>query len=122
MVPGRLVELGLRRTRHSVAVAALTGDAHTGALVGLGIDEHDVADVDGPLALDDAGLALGSAGGRALVALDDVQSRDVDAVLLGVDSQHLAGLPAVLAADDDDLVVAADLQGHARAPPARGRR
>ena len=53
---------------------------------------------------------LGGVGQRALVALDDVQALDVDPVLLGLDAQDLAGLAAVLAADDDDLVVAPDLQ------------
>src|SRR4051812_19902613 len=108
-----LVQLRPGRTRHAVAGATLTGDADTRGLLGLGVDEHDVADVDGAFALDDAGLTLGSVGQRALMALDDVQALDVHPLLGGLDTEHLPRLAAVLAADDDDLVVTADLQsGH----------
>src|SRR4051794_4385016 len=107
-----LVQLRPRSARDAVAPAVLAGDAHAGALLGLGVDEHDVADVDGALALDDAGLTLRRVGQRALVALDDVQALDVDPLLLGVHAEHLARLAAVLAADDDDLVVGTDLQTH----------
>src|SRR4051812_5974070 len=118
------VELRLGTPRHPVADPVLTGDAHARGLVVLRVDEHDVGDVDGTFLLHDAAGGLHRVGGRegALVALDDVQTVDVDPGLLGVHAQDLAGLAAVLAADDDDLVVAAELEAHARAPPGRGRR
>src|SRR3954471_14676051 len=107
---------------HAVAHAVLTGDADARGLVGLGVDEHDVADVDRALALDDAGLALRRLGQRPLMALDHVQALDVHPLLRGLHTEDLARLPAVLAADDDDLVVTTDLQGrHFRAPPERAR-
>jgi hypothetical protein len=93
-------------------------------LLVLGIDEHDVADVDGAFLLDDAADRLGAVGAldlrRALVALDDVQALHVDLRLLRVHAHDATGLAPVLAADDDDLVVAADANTHARAPPERG--
>jgi hypothetical protein len=80
--------------------------------------------VDRAFLLDHAADGLGTLGAAhllgALVALDDVEAPDVDPLALGVDSEDLAGLPAVLAADDDDVVVAADLRSHVRGPPARG--
>src|SRR3954469_19392323 len=107
-----LVQLRPRRLGHAVAVATLAGDTDARALLRLGIDDLDVADVDGALTLDHAGLDLGRVRQGALVALDDVDAFDVDPVLLGVHAQHLARLAAVLAADDDDLIVGTDLQGH----------
>src|SRR5918912_2868998 len=109
------VQLRPGLARHAVAHAVLTADADPRGLLRLGIDEHDVADVDRAFALDDAGLALRRLGQRPLVALDDVQALDVDPLLLGVHPEHLARLAAVLAADHDDLVVATDLQGVAHA-------
>src|SRR5919198_2047451 len=112
--------------RDALALAALAGDADARALLVLGIDEHDVGDVDRAFLLDHAADRLRPLRAanllRALVALDDVEALDVDPLLLGVYPQDGAGLAAVLAADDHDLVVAADLRcvGHARAPPARG--
>src|SRR3954449_2337014 len=90
------------------------GRADPGRLLLLGVQQRHVGDVDRALALDDARLGVGVQRRRALVALDDVQPRDLDALpgLLG--AQDLAGLALVLAADDDHLVVAADahLVGH----------
>src|SRR3954466_1201891 len=112
--------------RDARARAALAADAHAGALLVLGIDEHDVGDVNRAFLLDHAADRLGPLRPanllRALVALHDVQALDVDPVPLGLYAQHRAGLAAILAADDDHLVVAADLRAvtHARAPPARG--
>src|ERR687887_1280048 len=110
---------------HAAAGAVLAGDADARRLLVLGIDEHDVGDVDRAFLLDHAAHLLGPLGVRhlhgALVALDDVQTLDVDPLLLRVHAQDAAGLPAVLAADDDNLVVTTDL-GHARAPPARATR
>src|SRR3954452_2700399 len=110
--------------RHPRARATLAGDPHAGGLLVLGVVEHHVGDVDGAFLLDHAADRLRPLGAanllRALVALDDVQSLDVDPVLLRVDAQDATGLAAVLAADDDDLVVAADLGSHVRGPPAPG--
>src|SRR3712207_8455758 len=53
----------------------------------LGIDEHDVGDVDRALALLDA-TGIGGAGTRALMPLDDVQALDVDPLVLGVRSEE----------------------------------
>src|SRR3954465_14265576 len=110
--------------RHPRAPAALAGDPHAGRLLVLRVDEHHVGDVDRAFLLDHAADRLRPLGAayllRALVALDDVQALDVDPGLLGVHAQDLAGLAAVLAADDDDLVVAADLRSHVRGPPAPG--
>src|SRR5664280_2130199 len=79
----------------------------------LGVDQHHVGDVDRTLTLNHpAGLLAAGRLGRALVALDDVKALDVHALLLGLDAQDLAGLAAVLTADDDHLVVASDACGH----------
>jgi hypothetical protein len=51
------------------------------------------------------------------VALDDVQALDVDPLVLGVDAEDASRLATVLAADDDDLIVRADLQSR-RVPPS----
>src|SRR5918992_2485161 len=77
-------------------------------LVVLGVDDRHVGDVDRPLLLDHAHRHVGTAGQRALVALDHVQALDVHAVPLGIGANDLAGLALVLAGDDDDLVVGAD--------------
>src|SRR4051795_6199007 len=107
-----LVQLRARSLGHAVAAAALAGDADARALLRLRIDDLDVADVDGSLSLDHAGLDLRGVREGALMALDDVDALDVDPLLLGVHAQHLARLAAVLAADDDDFVVGTDLQSH----------
>src|SRR3954449_10455005 len=100
--------------RDARARAALAADAHAGALLVLGIDEHDVGDVDRAFLLDHTADRLGALGSRHLlgahVALDDVQALDVDAALDGIDAQDLAGLALVLPGDHHDLVVLADLQ------------
>src|SRR5919201_516354 len=120
------VQLRVRPPGHAHALPVLAGDPHARGLLVLGIDEHDVGDVDRAFLLDHAADRLRPLRAanllRALVALDDVEALDVDPLLLGVYPQDGAGLAAVLAADDHDLVVAADLRcvAHARAPPARG--
>src|SRR3954469_1616792 len=84
------------------------GRADPGRLLLLGVDQRHVGDVDRRLALDDAGLRVGVHRRRPLVALDDVDALDEDAVLLGLGAQDLAGLALVLARDHDDLVVTTD--------------
>src|SRR4051794_37693187 len=79
-------------------------------LVVLGVDERHVGDVDRPGPLDDADLGVRVQRRRALVALLQVEAVDVDALGLAVHADDAAGLAAVLAADDDHLVVAADLE------------
>src|SRR3954463_7929081 len=104
------VELASRPLGHAHATAIVaTTHADAGRLVVLGIDDRHVGDVDPRLALDDPDLGVRVGRVRALVALDHVQALDEDLVGLAVDPQDLAGLALVLAADDDDLVVAADL-------------
>src|SRR3712207_5247525 len=93
---------------HAGALPVLTGDADAAGGVVLGIDQHDVGDVDRALLLHDA-TGFGGAGTRALVALDDVQALDVDPLLLGVHSEDTARLATILAADHDDLVIATHL-------------
>jgi hypothetical protein len=66
--------------------------------------------VDRALLLDHPDLQVGTAGDRALVALDHVQAFDVHAALVGLDANDLAGLALVLARDDDHVVVVADLR------------
>src|SRR4051794_19906220 len=121
-----LVQLALRPPGHAHALLALAGDPHARGLLVLGVDEHDVGDVDRAFLLDHPAHGLGPLGAGdllgALVALDDVQTLHVNLGLPGVHAQDAACLAAILAADDDDLVVATDLRSHARAPPARGRR
>src|SRR4051812_2317296 len=112
MVLMPLVELRPGPTGDAVAVATLAGDPDARPLLGLGVDELDVGDVDGALALDDAGLDLRGVREGALVALDDVDALDGDPFLLRVHLEDLARLASVLAADDDDFVVGADLQSH----------
>src|SRR5688500_309576 len=94
---------------------ALTLDPHARRVARLRVQQHHVRDVDRALALDHAALSgLGALRvaqhHRALVALLDVQPLDVDLVLLHVDAQDLAGLALVLAGDDLDQIVAADLR------------
>src|SRR5215204_5074145 len=115
------VDLGARALGHAHALPVL-GAARPDArrLVLLGVHERHVGHVDGTLALDHADLCVGARGVRARVALDDVDALDVDAVAGPVDAEDLAGLALVLARDDDDVVVLAQL--HLRAPPGRARR
>src|SRR5712692_11583782 len=123
-----VVDAGSGAPGDAVALA-LAVDLHADArgLVLLGVHRHDVGEVDRPLLLDHAAYGLVALGVtdllRALVALDDVQALHVDLLLLGVDAEHAAGLPAVLATDDDHGVVSPDA-GHVRCsfpgPRARG--
>src|SRR6266496_1758623 len=110
------VQLRVRPPRHAHALPVLAGDPHAGGLLVLGIDEHDVGDVNRAFPLDHAAHGLGPLGARdllgALVTLDDVQTLDEDLGLLRVHAQDATGLAAVLAADDDHLVVATDLGSH----------
>src|SRR3954451_3204906 len=76
----------------------------------LGIDQRDVGDVDRARPLDHADLRVRVQRRRALVALLQVEAVDVDALGLAVHADDAAGLAAVLAADDDHLVVATDLE------------
>src|SRR5438309_11750993 len=65
-------------------------EAHAGRLVRLGVDQHDVGEVDGRLPLDDAaGLPH---PGRLGVALGDLDALDHGTVLLRPDLEHLAAL------------------------------
>src|SRR3982751_820806 len=102
MVLMPLVELRPGPSGDAVAVATLTGDPDARPLLGLGVEKLDVGDVDGGLTLAHAGLDLRGVREGALMALDDVDALDVDPLLLGVHTEHLPRLAAVLAADDDD--------------------
>src|SRR6185503_14005226 len=121
-----LVDLlpGALRDAHPAAALALDPDAR--GVARLRVEQHHVRDVDRALALDHA--ALGGLGPlrvaqhhRALGALLDVEALDEDLLLAKVDAQHLAGLALVLAGDDLDEVVAADLRAvrHQRTSGAR---
>src|ERR1700712_5337738 len=90
--------------RHADPRAVALLDAHARRLAVLGVNERHVGDVDRPLLLDHAAGLVGPGGG-ALVALDDVQALDEDAAAVGLHAQDLAGLAAVLARDEHDLVV-----------------
>src|SRR3954468_11172880 len=92
--------------------AGTLGDAHARALLGTRrahargllvprVEDRDVGDVDPALPLDHADGCVGARWVGALVALDDVEACDVDAVALLVDADDLAGLALVLAGDDD---------------------
>src|SRR5215212_3152473 len=93
---------------HARAVVAAP-DADARRLPGLGVEDRDVGDVDRTLLLDHADLRGRTRRVGALVALDHVQAAHVDPVLLGLDADDLAGLALVLACNDDDFVVGADL-------------
>src|ERR671923_1762760 len=103
------VQLRVRPSRHAHALPVLAGDPHARGLLVLGIEEHDVGDVDRAFLLDHAAYLLGPLGApnllRALMALHDVETLDEDALLARLDAEHAARLAAVLAADHDDLVV-----------------
>src|SRR5918999_261966 len=87
--------------------------AEAGRLVVLGVEQRHVGDVHRAFALDHADLRVRARRVRALVALDDVDALDVDAVARPVDAEDPARLALVLARDHDDLVVGAQL--HVRA-------
>src|SRR5262245_22234463 len=76
--------------------------ADPGGLVRLRIHQHDVRQVDRPLALDDA--ALPELLRRALVLLDHVDVLDDHAALLAEHAQHLAALAALLPRHHDHRV------------------
>src|SRR6478609_2688899 len=94
------------------ALPVLVLDADARALA-FAVEDHHVRDVDRALALDHAAerrftLRAGHLL-RARVALDHVQSLDVDALVLRVHAQHAPALAAVLARDHLDAVARADL-------------
>src|SRR5437588_8524721 len=97
---------------NSVALAVGDLDAEPGWLAVLGVDHHHVGDVDRSLALDHAAHLLRPLGTGhllgALMALDDVEALDVEAVLARFDAQDLPLLAAVLAAHDDHLIAGLD--------------
>src|SRR3954463_6670897 len=73
-------------------------EAHAGRLVRLGVDQHDVREVDGGLPLDDAaGLPH---PGRLGVTLGNVHALHHRTILLGAHSEHFAPLALVGAGDD----------------------
>src|SRR5262245_4536728 len=88
----------------------LDAEADAGRLAGRGIGDCDVRDVQRSLFLDDAARLTRAA--RLGVALHDVDALDDDAVLLRQDGADLAGLAAVLAGQDDDVVAPANAGGH----------
>src|ERR1700683_662806 len=97
------VDPGSAASGDAVPLAVDQLDANARRLAVLRVGKHHVGDVDRPLLVDHA-AALSAAGPDLLgllVALDHVQALHVNAVLLRVDAQHLAALPAILAADHD---------------------
>src|ERR1044072_5642637 len=99
---------GALRDAHAVAVL-VAAHADARRLVVLRVHDGHVGDVDRALLLDDAHRGVGPARRRAHVALDHVDTLDVDAVLLGVGADDLARAALVLAGDDHHVVVGADL-------------
>src|SRR5215218_675806 len=93
---------------HPVAVL-VTADPDARRLVVLRVHDRHVGDVDRPLLLDHAHRGVGPARHGARVALDHVDTLDVDAVALGLGADDLARAALVLAGDDDHGVVGADL-------------
>src|SRR3972149_9870852 len=77
-------------------LAAVRQDAvsHPHRLVAGGAERSHVRQGEGRFALDDAARTLGAA--RAHVALNDVDARDDDPVLLGYDDAHGTAAAAVL--------------------------
>src|SRR3954452_16748627 len=110
------VQLRVRPPRHAHALPVRARDPNARGLLVLGVDEHDVGDVDRAFLLDHAAHGLGALGAgdlrRSLVALDEVEALDVDPGPPGLHAQDPALLATVLAADDDDLVVTTDLGSH----------
>src|SRR5687767_4072935 len=101
---------------HTPAPAPLALDRDAAGLARVRVDQHHVGDVDRTFHLDDPTELLRALGvaqrARAGVALDDVRALDVDLLLLRVHTQHAAGPALVLAGDDADGVVLADLDRH----------
>ena len=80
-------------------VTVSTAVADTGRLLGLGVDERHVGDVDGGLdGLDAAGLRAALGLADADVLGDEVDALDDDAVLLDEDLEDATLLAAVSAA------------------------
>src|SRR3954454_311340 len=85
-------------------------ETNAGRLVRLGVDQHDVREVDGRFPLDDvAGLPH---PGRRRVALGDVHALHHGTVLFRPHFEHLASLALVGAGDDLDAVALLDARGH----------
>src|SRR5215210_8132222 len=99
---------GALRDAHAIAVV-VAAHADARRLVVLRVHDGHVGDVDRPLLLDHAHGGVGPARHRALVALDHVDTLDVDPVLLGLGADDPARAALVLARDDHHGVVAADL-------------
>src|SRR5687767_8972179 len=94
----------LRETH--LAAVGLQPEPDARLLARLRVDDRDLRDVQRRLFVDDAaGLARPT---RLLVALDDVETLDVQAVVLGQDLAHAPGLAAVFPAQHDDGVAGAD--------------
>src|SRR5947209_20412676 len=94
---------------HLAAVVQLP-EPNAGRLVRLGVDQHDVREVDRRLPLDDAaGLPH---PGRLGVALGDVHALHHRTILLGPHLEHLAALALVGAGDHLDPVALLDARGH----------
>src|SRR5919112_4262575 len=93
---------------HAVAVL-VTAHADARRLVVVRVQDRHVGDVDRALLLDHAHRGVGPARRRAHVALDHVDTLDVDPVPLGLGADDLARAALVLAGDDHHGVVAADL-------------
>src|SRR4051812_44190709 len=97
----------LRDAHASAGVVAADADARR--LVVLRVHDGHVGDVDRALLLDHAHRGVGPARRRAHVALDHVDTLDVDPIALGLGADDLARASFVLAGDDDHGVVGADL-------------
>src|SRR5829696_2158717 len=81
------VELRARALGDPLARALLgAARSHARRLAVLRVHQRHVGDVDGTLALDHADLRVGPRGVRALVALDEVDTLDVDPVPAGLDA------------------------------------
>src|SRR3954452_17727722 len=105
-----LVQLCAGALGDAHAVAALvTAHADARRLVVLRVHDRHVGDVDRALLLDHAHRGVGPARRRAHVALDHVDTLDVDPIALGLGADDLARAPLVLAGDHDHGVVGADL-------------
>src|SRR5882762_2790062 len=79
-------------------------------LAGAGIDQHHVGGVNGLLALDDP--AVGCAGCRACVAMNEVHAFHHDPVVFPEDTGNLALLSLVFAGDDHDGVTGEEPRRH----------
>src|SRR5271166_3289647 len=109
----RSVQPRARAPGHAHSLAVLALDAHSRG-VAFAVEQHHVGDMDRALALDHASESRFALRAwhrlRAGVALDHVQVLHVDALPLGLDAQHSAGLAAILARDHLHVIPRADLQ------------